>query len=294
MNRITLPGVYGKINIGVTQSQDRLAKAYMQITSGKRVLAPSDDPVGTLQIMQLRRDNAMQVQHERSTTDANQILTALDAALQDSSTVITQAVERLAQAGGYAGQDVESREAIAVDLENLRDELLSIANRTHVNRPLFSGTSSPNPTFDSTGTYLGNASPIMRDIGTNETIAVTIPGDQVFGTGVTGIIGALNDAATAVRNGDAAGRVAAQQAFEAGLDTFGVAQTQVGARMRRVEMAAASITLRLDQNTDDISQIEDIDFEEAATQLRALELTYQATLAAAGRVAQFTLLDFLR
>jgi flagellar hook-associated protein 3 FlgL len=294
MNRITLPGIYGKIHNSVSQTQDRLADAYLEITSGKRINRPSDDPVGTLQVMHLRRDSAMQVQYERAADDANQLLTASDTALQNASDVLASAIERLTQAGGFAGQDAVSREAIAVDLDNLRDELLTIANRTHVGRPLFSGTMSPNPTFDSSGTYLGNASPIIRDIAEGETVQATIPGDGVFGTGVTSIIGALTNAAAAVRSGDNAGRLVAQTTFENGLQTFAVAQTQVGARMRRVEVSMTNTTVRLDQNTEDISSIEDVDFEQAATKLRALELTYQATLTAAGRVAQFTLLDFLR
>jgi flagellar hook-associated protein 3 FlgL len=294
MNRITLPGIYGKIHNSVSQTQDRLSEAYLEVTSGKRINRPSDDPVGTLQVMHLRRDSAMQVQYERAADDANQLLTASDTALQNASDVLINAMERLVQAGGFAGQDPIAREAIAVDLENLRDELLTIANRTHVGRPLFSGTMSPNPTFDSAGTYLGNTSPIIRDIAEGETVQATIPGDGVFGSGATSIIGALTNAAAAVRIGDNAGRLVAQTTFENGLQTFAVAQTQVGARMRRVEVSLANTTLRLDQNTEDISSIEDVDFEQAATKLRALELTYQATLTAAGRVAQFTLLDFLR
>jgi flagellar hook-associated protein 3 FlgL len=294
ISRATLPGMYGRIASQVSKNQAQLAQAYQEISSGKAINRPSDDPIGTLQVMHLRRDSARQAMFGRATEDARQILDATDISLQEASGVMNEALERLVQAGGFAGQDASTRNALATDIEQLRDQLLTIANRTHLDRPLFSGTTTPNPAFDGTGAYLGNSSPIMRDIAEGETLQVTIPGDQVFGTGVTGLIGALDAAATAVRNGDNPGRAAAMTTFNAAIDTFSVAMTQVGARQRRVDQAAASSDSRLAQNINDISRVEDVDFAEATIRLKAFEVTYQATLAAAGRVSQFTLLDFLR
>jgi flagellar hook-associated protein 3 FlgL len=116
----------------------------------------------------------------------------------------------------------------------------------------------------------------------------------VFGSGATGIIASLTDAANAVRAGNSAGRQLAAASVTSGLDTFSIAMTEVGARQRRVDAAILAADARQISNNNDISQVEDVDFEEATIKLKAMEVTYQATLAAASKVSQFTLLDFLR
>jgi flagellar hook-associated protein 3 FlgL len=294
IQRATLPGVYGRIASQVTKNQAKLAEAYQEISSGKAINRPSDDPIGTLQVMQLRRDSARQVMFGRAAEDARQILDATDLSLQESATVMQDALERLTAAGGYAGQDPSTRAALATDILGLRDQLLTIANRTHLDRPLFSGTTTPTPAFDGNGVYLGNSSPILRDIGEGQTLQVTIPGDQIFGSGPTGLIGALTAAAAAVNTGDAAGRVAAMQTFNDAIDDFSVAMSSVGSRQKQVDLAATSADNRLFQNANDISRVEDVDFEQATINLKAMEVTYQATLQAAGKVTQYSLLDFLR
>lgn len=294
IQRATLPGVYGRIASQVTKNQAKLAEAYQEISSGKAINRPSDDPIGTLQIMQLRRDSARQTMFGRAAEDARQILDASDISLQESSTVMQDALQRLTAAGGYAGQDPSTRAALATDIEGLRDQLMNIANRTHLDRPLFSGTTTPTPAFDASGNYLGNSSPILRDIGEGQTLQVTIPGDQIFGSGPTGLIGALSAAALAVKNGDEAGRVAAMQTFNDAIDTFSVAMSSIGSRQKQVDLAATSADTRLFQNSNDISRVEDVDFEQATIHLKAMEVTYQATLQAAGKVTQYSLLDFLR
>jgi len=294
IQRATLPGVYGRIASQVTKNQAKLAEAYQEISSGKAINRPSDDPIGTLQVMQLRRDSARQVMFGRAAEDARQILDATDLSLQESATVMQDALERLTAAGGYAGQDPSTRAALATDILGLRDQLLTIANRTHLDRPLFSGTTTPTPAFDGNGVYLGNSSPILRDIGEGQTLQVTIPGDQIFGSGPTGLIGALTAAAAAVNTGDEAGRVAAMQTFHDAIDDFSVAMSSVGSRQKQVDLAATSADNRLFQNANDISRVEDVDFEQATINLKAMEVTYQATLQAAGKVTQYSLLDFLR
>jgi flagellar hook-associated protein 3 FlgL len=294
IQRATLPGVYGRIASQVTKNQAKLAEAYQEISSGKAINRPSDDPIGTLQVMQLRRDSARQVMFGRAAEDARQILDATDLSLQESATVMQDALERLTAAGGYAGQDPSTRAALATDILGLRDQLLTIANRTHLDRPLFSGTTTPTPAFDGNGVYLGNSSPILRDIGEGQTLQVTIPGDQIFGSGPTGLIGALTAAAAAVNTGDEAGRVAAMQTFNDAIDDFSVAMSSVGSRQKQVDLAATSADNRLFQNANDISRVEDVDFEQATINLKAMEVTYQATLQAAGKVTQYSLLDFLR
>jgi flagellar hook-associated protein 3 FlgL len=294
INRTTHAGTYGRIAQNATKAQARLEEAYQEISTGKAINRPSDDPIGTLHVMSLRRDNSRQVMFARASEDARQILDATDAAMQESAGVLNIVLERLAQAGGIAGQDATTREGLATEIERLRDELLTIANRTHLDRPLFSGTTTPTPTFDANGNYLGNSSSLLRDIAEGETLAITTPGDQVFGSGATGIIAALTDAANAVRTNNTAARQTASTNVEAGLDTFAIAMTEVGARQRRVDAAISSAEARQISNTLDISKIEDVDFAEATIRLKAMEVTYQATLAAAGKVSQFSLFDFLR
>lgn len=294
INRVTLPGIYNRVAQNAMSTNIALERASAAIASGKKIAKPSDDPVGALQVISYRREIMRQQQYAKAAADGQSLLDASDVALQDASSVLNQVIERLAQAQSVYGSDLTGRQALANDVDELAKQMRTITNRTHIGRPLFSGTAAANPAFDAIGGYLGNASPVLRDVAEGVTMQVTIPGDQVFGNGPTGILGALANASAAIIAGDSVALSAAQASIEAAADQLGVAQTKVGAWQRQIDSHVADATAREQAFTLDLSKVEDIDFEEAAIALRSREVVYQATLAAAGRVMQHSLLDFLR
>src|SRR3546814_20053690 len=73
-------------------------------------------------------------------------------------------VRNLALQGMNASSGPEAREALAVEIEGLREHMIGVANTKHLGRPLFGGTTGTDQAFDPNGTYIG-ARPEERRVG---------------------------------------------------------------------------------------------------------------------------------
>src|SRR3546814_3914414 len=80
-----------------------------------------------------------------------------------------------------ASADAVAREALAVEIEGLREHMLGVANTKHLGRPLFGGTTSNDDAFAADGSYQGDAGAIERTVMDGLTVQVNVPGSQVFG-----------------------------------------------------------------------------------------------------------------
>src|SRR3546814_4839061 len=91
-------------------------------------------------------------------------------------------VRNLALQGMNASSGPEAREALAVEIEGLREHMIGVANTKHLGRPLFGGTTGTDQAFDPNGTYIVDDGAIESTVMTGLTVQVTVTGEQVFGT----------------------------------------------------------------------------------------------------------------
>src|SRR5207248_9973827 len=82
-----------------------------------------------------------------------------------------------------------ARTAMAAEVHQLRNDLLQLANTTYLDQPIFGGTAGVTQAFDPSGNYLGDAGTISRTVGQNASVQVNLPGNNVFGSGATGLFG---------------------------------------------------------------------------------------------------------
>src|SRR3546814_20961430 len=84
-------------------------------------------------------------------------------------------VRNLALQGMNASSGPEAREALAVEIEGLREHMIGVANTKHLGRPLFGGPTGTAQAFDPNGTYLGPAGPIERTVSDGLPVTLTVP-----------------------------------------------------------------------------------------------------------------------
>src|SRR3546814_8880178 len=87
-----------------------------------------------------------------------------------------------------ASRGPEAREALAVEIEGLREHMIGVANTKHLGRPLFGGTTGTDQAFDPNGTYIGDDGAIERTVMDGLTVQVNVTGEQVFGTNGSKIV----------------------------------------------------------------------------------------------------------
>lgn len=163
--------------------QSALDHTQRQISSGRRILTPSDDPVASARAIGIRESIARLDQFDRNANVATNRLAQEEIALQSSNNVL-QRVRELALQANNATQSNESREQIAVELDELLDQLVQIANQKDGNGAfLFSGNLEDTQPVSRTPfgfVYNGDQGQRFIQIGEGRQIADGDSGADVF------------------------------------------------------------------------------------------------------------------
>lgn len=274
----------------------KLGRIQREVATGRRINVPSDDPAAAATALRHRTDVAMSEQFSRTVQASSARLSAADTALGGLTEVVQRARELTVKAGaGSLGQDQIN--SIATEINQLLHSAVQIGNTNFGGQFLFSGTRTTTAPF-SVATevppavaYNGNANAIEQDVGQGVKVRVDLPGDQTIQPVMNALI-QIRDALTA-GNTDAATR-AGLSALDSSLD--GVLQTRgsIGARVNRLE----DLQSRLDDERTNLktlqSNLEDVDMADTIVRLNIARNVYDASLGAAAKAIQPTLVDFLR
>ncbi len=269
-----------------------------QVASGKRIQKVSDNPTDAISAMTQRAELNQTQQYDRNASDATDWLNTTDSTLSSIVTALQSARTSLVQATS-GSLDPTSRSAIASQLQADSQSILSLANTTRLGRPIFSGTAGVTQAFDSNGNYLGDQGSVTRTVADGVSLQVNQTGTDVFGTynstdptsgNVFQLLGSL---ASAVQSGDtnaiSAGLAqldTATSRVENSQVTVGSLTNQVTAQQNQAQTAASTLQ-------SGINSLENVDVAQASITLAQRQMAYQAALAAASRLEQPTLLDFL-
>ncbi|MES1154171.1 MAG: flagellar hook-associated protein FlgL, partial [Rhodanobacter sp.] len=107
--------------------QSDLSDINTQLSTGKRINQPSDDPVGAARALDLTHVTADTAQYQRNITSANARLGLEDQSLSNVTNVLGRVRTLLLQAANGTQTD-ETRGDIAAEMVQLRQQLLGQAN----------------------------------------------------------------------------------------------------------------------------------------------------------------------
>src|SRR6476469_5534251 len=131
-------------------------KLQSQLTSGKTISTPSDDPTGTNTSMITRQAQAANAQHARNISDGHTFLDATDSTLQNMLDQVRRVRDLAVRASNTGGSSTASDQAAATEITGVRDSLLGLANQVVQGKPLFGGVTSGNMAYRlSDGAYVG-------------------------------------------------------------------------------------------------------------------------------------------
>jgi flagellar hook-associated protein 3 FlgL len=210
-----------------------------------------------------------------------------------------QALQRVRDLSVRAASSLQPQEraGIAIEILSIRDELVGIANTRNQGQGLFAGTATGDAVAQVAGvwTYAGDASRVQRRIGEGEVVAVTQPGDEVFGfADGDDVFTLLETIAAQVQAGDATAVSGSIADVDAAMGRMLDGLAEVGAVGSRIEKTLAANEDQQLSLRGQLSEIEDVDLAEATMEMQLQQVAYQATLSAMARALQPSLADFLR
>ena len=292
ISRVNAPGMAQTAMRHLQANLTQLARLQEQATSTRAFATPSENPNGTATVLGLHADQRRNTQYARNIDDGLAWVTTVDSAITASTSLLSRVRNLTVQGANDGSMSPTAKEAIAVELEGLRDSLLAQANTTVAGRTVFAGTSDAGAAFAPDYSFNGIAgSEVTRRVSDSATVRVDADGAEVFGVGNDSVFALVDRIIADLRGGVNVGTHLS--AIDDRRTAMLGAQGAVGARQNQLERAkeatvGESVSLEARR-----SAVENVDSVEVLVRLQSQELVYRSALAVTGRVLQPSLMDFL-
>jgi flagellar hook-associated protein 3 FlgL len=292
VNPYPLPDLIAALN----QTQQQENTATLELSTGSKINAPSDDPAGAAELVQNQAQSSQSDSFLSSASTINGLLSTADSTLSSVVTALQRAIG-LGVEGANGTLSDSDRAAIAQELSGIQTQLISLANTSYQGQYIFAGTAETQPyVVDSTSpsgvTYAGNAGTNSVTIGTGYQLQTNLPGSQIFnGAGAdvfqsisdlinalqsnTSISNAVNEVSTAYNY------LTAQRVF------YGNAENQISDQQNFLN--SETVQLSTQENT-----IAGANLPLVASQLDSSQIQLNAELSAIAKISQTSLFDYLR
>lgn len=302
--RISTNMAYRTAMSSMQSSLNGIRSTQQQLSTGEKFQTASEDPTDAAQVLNLDAQLANLGARGKSLDVARLGLQSEAQSLTDAQGILSQARTLAIQANSGAN-DATAREAIAQQIDSLRTQLISVANRNGADgKPLFGGNKTTNPPFSVDGagnvTYQGGDQPTWLQVDTAAAMPSGDTGRSVFMTQANGqdVFTTLQDLAAAIRNPDPAQRSTDIGAAESTIDAqnahLTLIATQNGGRLNALTVLENAQGTQKVSLQDIRSQAGDADYAQAASQLTMLSTALQAAQQSFAKIQTLSLFQWLR
>ncbi len=313
--RISTNTLYAVGQSRITDVQSGLVKTQQQISSGRRILTPADDPIGASKVLNLEQGQAMNQQFATNRMNAGNALREQEGVLASIGDLVQDMKSLMVQAGNGALDDTQ-RGYLAVELNSQFDQLLALANcKDSMGSYLFSGYQGNQPAYAKTLTganFQGDSGQRMLQVDTSRRVTTSVSGEQIFeaiDTGAPGTPGMLQGIFTTLRSwsdalSSSTATPAAQAALSAAsgaagnsldrlLDRVLAARANVGAQQKEIESLDLAGSARDLEYAQAKSALQDVDYTQAISQFTQQQTTLEAAMKSFKAVSQLSLFSLI-
>lgn len=258
-----------------------IARGQAEISSGKRILAPSDDPAAAARISDIARTQANEATWRTNLDRAYALSQSADDVLASVVNGYDRAGE-LMLAASNATLSAENRRAIALELASIAEEIATLRD-----------------TRDSRGELLFSAGaalgiPVGPDLAITAVNSRAVVFDSVTVTaGTSDLVAIIRNAAAAVGSNDPAAIAAALAEVTAGASHAVAARGEQGARGSRIDAIAERLESSRIGLSEERSSLESADIMEVIARLQAKQVSLEAAQAAFARINRSNLFDLI-
>lgn len=303
--RISTLQIYDAGAARMGELQSALAKTQQQIATGRKMLSPSDDPVAAARALDVAQTKSINTQYASNRVQAKNSLAVVDSTLSGVSDMLLGVRDALVSVGNPNLTDNE-RGFIATELASRFQSILGLANtRDAQGNYLFSGFQTSTIPFVETAAganYQGDAGQQLAQVDTNRQMAMSNPGVSVFQGGGQDVFQTLKDMVTLLQTPVVT--PADQTALSAGIAT-GIAdidkalnnvltvRASVGTRLQEIDALDNAGTDRDVQYSAILSEIQDLDYTQALTELSRQQVTLEAAQQSFVKTASLSLFNYI-
>ncbi len=297
---------------GLLQRQNQL---FREISSGKKILQASDDPLGTAQALSLQDQLSRNQQQQNVVISGNTWTNITNGALNDAQAT-WQRVSEIATSAADGTKSAADLTSMGLELDQLLNHLVQVSNTTNAGLYVFGGGKTNTPAFKSevnpnTGKITGvfyQGDSTVRSVATQDTgkVPLNILGSNAGNPGAPGSFVDSSSGADAFKTmiqlrdkllsnntiGLSGSGGLLQQVTTIG-NNLTASQSRLGGSQEVLDL---DINRLISQNSNvmqSLSEVEDADTARLALELNNVQNVYQAALGSGGRILQLGLLNYI-
>lgn len=266
-----------------------VARAQLEVGTGRRIQSASDDPVGTSQLLRLGSALRASEQYHRNALSVTTKI-AIEEAILDSTREALGEAREMAAGAANAAPDDPVRQTALERVRGVRLQVLAAANTKLSDEYLFAGSQTATRPFDEDGTYHGDGIGRRIPIAPGVDIEAVHTGDVAFEPALR----ALWRLEQELETGDADSILSATADLEAAMAGITKTQAETGVRKVQVDEIEAQTLATVTQFLDEKAKIQDADPTESVVRLMTAQTALEQAYAAVGSVLSVNILQFLR
>ncbi|SEN24073.1 flagellar hook-associated protein 3 FlgL [Terribacillus saccharophilus] len=293
--RITQSMMSNSMLRNLSNSYSDLNKYSEQLSSGKKITKPSDDPVVATKGMGYRTEVRDVAQYKRNLSEAQSWIDNSDSAMSNATSALQRLRELAVQASNGTYEEGQ-RANIAEEVDQLKEQLATIANTQVNEKYIFNGSATNTAPVtineDGSTTVDFNSNAVNLTLSKGVDVKINVDGGAVFGNK---LFDDLNNFSAALRS-DGSDEDLDQYIglIDENINNLVNERADIGARMNRMDLVESRLGDQELSATELMSNNEDAEMEEVIMNLTSQEAVHRAAMSAGARIIQPTLMDFLR
>lgn len=272
----------------LSRRMQQLSLTQVSIADGRAIRRPADDPEGMRRVLDLRTMLSAVEQYRQNIQQGGIAVNLMAQTLEAVDTFVSQALSL----ADTARQNAAAYTGLGGAVDQIRDQVLQLAN-THLNGTyLFAGNQDATRPFLDDGTYRGDRAPFVVRINQHIDVSVTADGQSLFKS-PEDLFDILEKLQHAMENGDADAIAAQRDALDRFREHLRTVRSRMALRQEQMTLGANFLTQLAHRLETDLGQTESVDMTRAVVDLKSQEAIYQASIQAAAQILQPSLLRFL-
>ena len=296
----------------IESSYNKLSKAHTQVSTGKKYIKASESPIEASRVNRLKMEQQEIYKYFSNIDNSRVIVDDTEIALRDINESI-QRVKELASNANNGALSLEDREAICIEIEQCKEQIVANLNATSNGKYIFGGYNSKfSPITGDAGAYEYNETDLIgmttveRDDYLSESVVVNVNEGvqinlmlsalEVIGYGEDNLLNNIDNIITQLKTEplDTDNLEIQMDIFNNHFDNVLKNVTKIGATTNRLDSIKAQLERKDFAIKTKISNVEDIDVEEAILNYKLAEQAYNSTLMISGKTIQLSLMDYMR
>jgi len=267
-----------------------------QIASGSVINRPSDDPLSTRQLLDLKEQISAGEQYSSNITRAELLLNVTNTALDGMSDVMQQ-VKKIAGDMISGTLDATTISGAVSNLTQLKSQLVDLGNTRIGDQYVFAGFKNSQPFDTTTGAFSGTNDLLNMEIAPGSTVATNISGGALLRGNDPGspvdILGSIEALITAITNKDSAAITDGVKNMKAAGDQITSAMTDVAGRLVRLDNMQSMIDSNQNTLQTIFGDMQNVDYARAGVLLSQQTTAFNAALSTTAKLTQLSLLDYM-